>query len=483
MGYTVQQEVLILAKAVGFRNAVRHLRQLAAEIKRQRSLLYKLNNAIMNGVAGMRKMSGALIGVSLSMLFFGMAIKRLMGNIAKSTLSTFKKIIESSGFTGSAVQQLAVHWEYLKFVIGKVINDVLTPLLPLIINIIGKVTKWIQEHPKLTTAIILGGLAIGTFIMFLGTLAAAFSGIFGFVTALILLIGAGPAAGLVGVFILAAGAALLLAAAIGIFAYEATKHPESIGKIWDTFVNNFKGHMSRMKESFDLLVQEAFPQFTDGWDFIAGIAVWAVRRIMAEVELLATSVIAGMDILRNYIAILKFTAKAVMAAFRGDVGFFRDIGKEIDKLEEKAARARESLGNAVKAQFAKNELAYPIPLSQLIREQVGPPSRPVPKPEATQTLSSLLYGGTSLDPMAQFTAGEKESPVPSPATIPSIPQNVDMSVNLVIENQEISIPEVGSMQSNEDRVTFASETAEKMVEEISRKFAGFIPSNVSTSGA
>ena len=152
------------------------------ELDRQKKAREKLNKAMQGSKVQLHRLSGAMISLSLSTLFFGMAIQRLMGSIVKGTISTFNKIMEESGYFGSATQQLAVHWEYLKFVIGRALNDYLLPLIPAIVEVIGKITNWIQEHPKLTTKILLWSLAIGTALLALGTLGAAFSGIFTFVT-------------------------------------------------------------------------------------------------------------------------------------------------------------------------------------------------------------------------------------------------------------------------------------------------------------
>jgi len=107
----------------------------------------------------------------LSIMFFGMQMQRTFIGIARAGVSTFTKVMESSGYFGSAIQQLGVHWEYLKFTIGSALNRVLEPLIPIIINIVNNIAKWIREHPRLTALLIAGGAALGTLFFFLGQIA------------------------------------------------------------------------------------------------------------------------------------------------------------------------------------------------------------------------------------------------------------------------------------------------------------------------
>jgi len=125
---------------------------------------------------------------ALSMLFFGMAIKRFFDGIYKSSTQTFIKIMESSGYAGTAIQQLNAHFEYLKFTVGSVIDQVLMRFLPMIISIVEKIAHWVREHPKLTSALIIFGIVIGTLIMLFGIMFLGINGLidlmihFGFVT-------------------------------------------------------------------------------------------------------------------------------------------------------------------------------------------------------------------------------------------------------------------------------------------------------------
>jgi len=109
----------------------------------------------------------------LGIMFAGMALQRLFTSIIKSTTATFTKIIESSNISGTAIQRLGAHWEYLKFTIGSVMNNALGPLMPMITRLITRFSEWSQKHPKLVGWIIILGAAIGMLLFVFGSIALA----------------------------------------------------------------------------------------------------------------------------------------------------------------------------------------------------------------------------------------------------------------------------------------------------------------------
>jgi len=116
----------------------------------------------------MSAIRGELMGIGFAALFGGMALKRFFSNIATAGVQSFKKIIETTNNNSTALQQLTVHWESLKFAVGSAINRALEPLLPYLIKIISWASELIQKNPEkvfyglitaitLFTAFIIGG--------------------------------------------------------------------------------------------------------------------------------------------------------------------------------------------------------------------------------------------------------------------------------------------------------------------------------------
>jgi len=124
-----------------------------------------------------RGTQGVMLGLTLSMMFMGMAIKRTFTNILRTTLSTFNRIMQESGFFGTAVQRLGVHWEYLKFVIGSTINRALEPLMPFIIKLINGFAAMVQAHPEETFRAIVGILSGAALLQIMGQFGTFLTGL------------------------------------------------------------------------------------------------------------------------------------------------------------------------------------------------------------------------------------------------------------------------------------------------------------------
>ena len=114
---------------------------------------------------------------ALSILFFGMAIQRTFVGIARAAVSSFMKIIDSNNMTTASLKQLSGWWEYLKFTVGRAIDETLKPFLPLIIKIVNSFAEWIQKHKEIVTWTIGLGAAIGTLMFTFATFKLGFDGL------------------------------------------------------------------------------------------------------------------------------------------------------------------------------------------------------------------------------------------------------------------------------------------------------------------
>jgi len=114
---------------------------------------------------------------SISMMVAGYAIQRTFQNIANVAISSFQQIISTNGFMKTNINALSASWEFLKFTIGSALNTALGPLMPMILNIINKISDWIQQHPKLTSGIVLLGFVLGALLGIFGLVGYAISGL------------------------------------------------------------------------------------------------------------------------------------------------------------------------------------------------------------------------------------------------------------------------------------------------------------------
>jgi len=115
-------------------------------------------------------MQNFFLGLGLSMLFLGMQLKKTSETIARSVLDTYQKIVEGGTFASRGMLALGGAFTFLKFVVGDAIATALLPFIPIILDIVDAIADWVDENPELVSTIILGAVALGTFMMIAGQL-------------------------------------------------------------------------------------------------------------------------------------------------------------------------------------------------------------------------------------------------------------------------------------------------------------------------
>jgi hypothetical protein len=96
-----------------------------------------------------------MLSMGLSMLFTGMAIKRLFDGIARSSISTYMKIMEASSATARQMNpayqgavQLGAAFEFLKFVVADTLFNALLPFLPALLEFVTNIAEFVSKNPE-----------------------------------------------------------------------------------------------------------------------------------------------------------------------------------------------------------------------------------------------------------------------------------------------------------------------------------------------
>ena len=147
----------------GIRDAEQSLKRFQKNVATTRSFAYKLGGTL--EIAGRR-----FTGWAMSIMWGGFMIQRTFTRILRAGISTFSEVTQSMGWSGSALEQLSAAWTYLKFIVGSALNEALAPLIPTLMNIIQKVADWIQQHPKLFSALTILMALIGALLFYFGAL-------------------------------------------------------------------------------------------------------------------------------------------------------------------------------------------------------------------------------------------------------------------------------------------------------------------------
>jgi len=111
-------------------------------------------------------------GWAMSIMFFGMALKRTFDTIWKSSTKTFNDVMHSVEGSVTGFDRLDGSLKYLGFTAGAALEPVAAYLIP----IIDRVSQWISENETLFAKIVIGTGILGTLFTILGSGVLAFNG-------------------------------------------------------------------------------------------------------------------------------------------------------------------------------------------------------------------------------------------------------------------------------------------------------------------
>ena len=152
-----------------FKSATQQAQDYAGVIKARVIPASKMMGTAARGAIGkldarLKSMKGEFQGWAMSIMFFGMALKRTFDTIWKSSTKTFNDVKSSvdGAFTGFQMLDGAV--KFLGFSAGQALEPIAMFLIP----IVQKIAQWVSENEKIfATAVLLLGV-FGTFFTLLG---------------------------------------------------------------------------------------------------------------------------------------------------------------------------------------------------------------------------------------------------------------------------------------------------------------------------
>jgi len=236
---------------------------------------------------------GAMIGLGLSIMFAGMALKRFADQSLKALFKTFLDATDNTDIVTNKVHQLKAAFEFLKFSIIDSIGqtEFMLNMIDMLISATNWVSRFAAEHPRiasmavafLSVSSVLGALAmtggqlsllanalgigLGSLVVTLGVIATAFALIFGIITS-----DAPKATKLFQGLLVAIGSALYLLSLIGItlsasFLMWGALALAATG-LW-IMMQNRMGSFKRAAQAFGIFILAMFAEIGDA--AIAGL--------------------------------------------------------------------------------------------------------------------------------------------------------------------------------------------------------------------
>lgn len=153
----------------------------------------KMTNEIENLSKKQKKASKKTSFWSMSLLSFMFNIQKVQASLqrlATSSISAFLKVTDSSNIANRTLSNLGIGFESIRIAIGSSLGTALAPFADKLMETIMVINDWIIQQPKLTSQIILGGLALSVMALALIAVAMMFNslqtlGLIGFFSILI----------------------------------------------------------------------------------------------------------------------------------------------------------------------------------------------------------------------------------------------------------------------------------------------------------
>jgi len=137
------------------------LMNLGAAFKRTGAIIGKFGSDF-------QKSAQAFIFNFLGMLFWGMQLQKFFSGLAKTGISAFMEVAESTNVAAQGVMALQGGFQFLRITLGNILAEVLLPYVPRILEIIDVVGEWIQKNRELVAKFVVGGFLIGSILLFVG---------------------------------------------------------------------------------------------------------------------------------------------------------------------------------------------------------------------------------------------------------------------------------------------------------------------------
>jgi hypothetical protein len=297
-------------------------------------------------------------GWAMSIMFFGMALKRIFDSIWKTSTKTFNDVMHSVEGTTTGFDLLQGSLTYLGFTLGMALE----PIAEFIVPIIDYVSEWVLENQKLAAGIVITAGVLGTMFLFLGSMKLALDG-FKALAAIMNLIklnssgavsGMGPLLTKLSAFLatpVGVGVAAVLALLIALGAIVWTsflKTPEAWKTVKDTFLK-LKEPLKGLGEALENLILVLLPSFEDGWTAIAWTSAWVFDMIVNAIGIVIDSVSALVNMLALGIETIKLwwnTITNPMAAF-DNLEKVKKLQQDIDDRMQSIAQQGIAIGSVM----------------------------------------------------------------------------------------------------------------------------------------
>jgi len=324
-------------------------KHIPKQIKEQRGLDRAVKNAnsqLANQLKMGKEIQRPFQGYAMSLMFAGMALKRMFDTIWKSTTKTFQEISHSVENSTTQFDMLKGSMKFLQFTVGQALEPIADRLIP----IIDRLSEWVDLHPKFTAFAAIFTAIAGTLLMVGGMTILAVEGFIGLGAKLGFLklasTGAisstGKLAGILSKMVTPVGlvvAGLLLLAGISWKALKET--PGALDSVRES-AKKLKTPLTGLWESLERLINNFFPKFNFELGEFGFFIAWTIKKIVTHFSVIVNAITTVIDAITLLIKALKALGWAF--ALR-----FGKAKEEMAGIKEQALQVAESFKSILSA--------------------------------------------------------------------------------------------------------------------------------------
>lgn len=132
-------------------------KQIKYDVDKEKKIATDRVNAAKETERAMMKMDRHALQAGLSIMFFGMQVKRTLMNIATQSFNTFNKFTVNTELANNSLNRMSGALDYVRYTLADAISTAIEPLEPLLMSIVEWVTNLIETNPELVA----WGIALG----------------------------------------------------------------------------------------------------------------------------------------------------------------------------------------------------------------------------------------------------------------------------------------------------------------------------------
>lgn len=143
------------------------------DLKEQKEIIRRLTNETNEAARASRAMRTNMLGMGLSFLFTGMAIKRYADNMLKSLYTTYSTIMAEGTLFHEQTNRLSAAFQFLKYSIFDALanSEFFAQLVDWLVQAANWLSEFVAKHPELAKVMLwflIGASLLGGFLMIVG---------------------------------------------------------------------------------------------------------------------------------------------------------------------------------------------------------------------------------------------------------------------------------------------------------------------------